>query len=176
MRKICGWMLAAVAAIVPAYAGQAADKNAIGFGLDRLHWNMTPAEARTHYPALSAGSDGSLTNLSTYILGHYRAGPCTFSVTLGFAQDRLAKAVLTTGGDLACRNWAKDELTRQYGQGIPASAPSPYLDHLAWRGPVTGIAFNSGFGMTEISFRSSNGPDEIDFDVVGRAPAEPQSK
>jgi hypothetical protein len=132
----------------------------LGFGLEHLHWGMTPPEARGFYPALDGNPAEPGQPSSTLSLADYPAAGCKFTVTLDFDRGRLSGVDLDSNGTAhlkMCGDRIKAALQRQYG-GEPggfsnAAHPHGYSEYGTWGGPVTEVVYAAlQDGFIEIHF------------------------
>jgi hypothetical protein len=132
----------------------------LAFGLERLHWGMTPPEARGFYPALDGNPAEPGQPSSTLSLADYPAAGCKFTVTLNFDRGRLSGVDLDSNGTAhlkMCGDRMKAALLSQYG-GEPggfSNAPNPhgYSEYGTWGGPVTEVVYAAlRDGFIEIHF------------------------
>ncbi len=125
----------------------------MGFGLERLHWRMTPEEVRRAAPVFdTAGTDFSRPDPDTALLevSHYAYEGCSFALRLGFVRDELdsikvrkafgSRSEITAAERLAfesCAPRIERELLNRYGVASGKTDPP----ELRWDGPLGGADF-----------------------------------
>lgn len=138
----------------------AAPSDNLGLGLEKLHWDMSPQQARDAYPELTANATRPdtfpLTNLGSLFLDNYEYAGCTFAGVLHFEIDKLKGVELTEiapgGPNPPCKAQIEAEFSRQYGvtvayherTGFPSPEWYPFSGvYGQYRGKVTGAFYQS---------------------------------
>lgn len=125
------------------------------FGLEKLRWNMTVAEARAQLSALApeeAAPPGTpRTNQDAIFAGPYPWKSCAFDLALHFSRDALSSIWLTPRQySQFCLIGVREELIRQFGK-----SNSTDQDHLEWHATSTDAFYNSG--RVNLSLKGSPG-------------------
>ena len=104
---------------------------AVGLGLSKLQWGMSPEEVRAAYPALS-WRDAAQAH--TELRGSYRAFGCTFIAMATFAGQPtpMLKAIILDATDLSCSSDVQASLLQQFGMAQQQISPFGVLSR-EWR-------------------------------------------
>lgn len=125
----------------------------LAFGLDKLHWGMSPQAARGQYPALDGAPVEAGEPLSTLHIADYDVAGCRFTVLLTFERGRLTEADLDSDGAAhlaVCNTRLKRLLADQYGGlgGGFSANQNGFSDYGSWGGKAMDITY----GMLDGAF------------------------
>jgi hypothetical protein len=111
------------------------DSRDIAFGLESLHWGMTPAEASRLYPSVTRDgmANTKLTRSELWTLNGYVYEACSLDVTLAFERNNLTAVDFRTSDSTRCLLALWRELHALYGK--PSADSSEILDETTWFGP-----------------------------------------
>jgi hypothetical protein len=155
--------VALMLAAMPKPAHAAADD--LAFGLEKLHWNVTPQEAHGVFPALDGVPPEPGQPWAQFTVPDFKIAGCAFGVKLDFERGRLQRVELDSNGAKglkSCGPKIRAMLLHQYG-GEPggfATTPNPhgYSAYASWGGPVTDVVYAElRDAFIEISFSRTPG-------------------
>jgi hypothetical protein len=106
--------------------GASFDPNVLAFGLDRLHWDMSPAKVKAVYPKITSISKNPgtypLMNLGTLYYDEYEYAGCTFDGVLRFDDGKLktvefslSQSVPNPPNNRPCIEPMEKEFSARYG-------------------------------------------------------------
>jgi hypothetical protein len=126
-----------------------ADPNSLPLGLDALHWDMSPSQARAAFPQLSNDNRAlgifAPTNLPALFLHDYRYDGCTFYGEFYFEEASFKLINLTTIGPCDTSRVAKD-FSKHFGvpeDNVAKDSPTRALPgkYGSYQGTVTAARY-----------------------------------
>jgi hypothetical protein len=111
---------------------------AIGLGLSKLHWGMSPQEVQAPYPALEWRQAPQTTDLT----GSYRDFGCRFTITATFLGQTspILKRVILDSTDVSCSSDIQASLLQQFGATDQQTSPFGVVSRV-WRLEPNYVAF-----------------------------------
>lgn len=141
-------MLAILPVLAQSIPARAAAADDLAFGLDGLHWNITPQAAKGVLPALDGVAPEPGQPWAQFSLPDFKIADCRFTVKLDFERGHLQRVALDSNGAArlkSCGPKIRAALLHRYG-GEPggfSTAPNPhgYSAYASWGGPVTEVVY-----------------------------------
>lgn len=165
----------------------------LAFGLDRLHWDMSPTEVKAAYPKITPGTKApgtfALTNLVSLYYDGYAYGGCVFDGVLSFDDGKLKTVEFTqslpTSPNRPCAKYMEKEFSARYGVPVEhhvrngGNDPNSFFPfdgrYGRYRGPVTSADYENSL-FVDFSFANAAHPAKsvIIFDIQPAARPHPR--